>query len=76
MASSLLPPATVNGASPAQASKMAPFTGLKSTAGLLMTRNTNDITSIASNGGRVECMLVSPPHNIDFVFIYIEIDSF
>ncbi|MQL41299.1 hypothetical protein EI012_25640 [Escherichia coli] len=53
---------TVNRASPAQASMVAPFTGLKSTIGFPVTRKTNnDITSVANNGGRVQCMLVWPP---------------
>ncbi|CAI0451059.1 unnamed protein product [Linum tenue] len=41
----------------AQASMVAPFTGLKSTAAFPATRKSvNDITSITSNGGRVQCM--------------------
>ena len=55
---------TVNRASPVQASMVAPFTGLKSTAGLPVTRKTNDITSIASNGGRVQCMKVWPTRGL------------
>jgi ribulose-bisphosphate carboxylase small chain len=48
--------------SPAQATMVAPFTGLKSSAAFPVTRKTNkDITSIASNGGRVSCMKVWPP---------------
>ncbi|XP_061359249.1 ribulose bisphosphate carboxylase small subunit, chloroplastic isoform X3 [Gastrolobium bilobum] len=55
---------TVNRASPAQASMVAPFTGLKSMAGFPVTRKTNnDITTIANNGGRVQCMQVWPPIN-------------
>lgn len=51
--------ASVNRISPAQATTVAPFTGLKSTSTLPMTRKlNNDITSIASNGGRVQCMQV------------------
>ncbi|CAI0451077.1 unnamed protein product [Linum tenue] len=46
----------------AQASMVAPFTGLKSTAAFPATRKSvNDITSITSNGGRVQCMKVWPP---------------
>ncbi|KAB5561109.1 hypothetical protein DKX38_006066 [Salix brachista] len=42
---------------PAQANMVAPFNGLKSTAAFpVSTRKANDITSIASNGGRVQCM--------------------
>ncbi|XP_011099670.1 ribulose bisphosphate carboxylase small chain, chloroplastic-like [Sesamum indicum] len=47
-------------ASPAQASMVAPFTGLKSTSGLPVARKSNDITSVASNGGRVQCIQVWP----------------
>ncbi|XP_044506884.1 ribulose bisphosphate carboxylase small subunit, chloroplastic-like [Mangifera indica] len=53
--------ATVNRASLAQASMVAPFNGLKSTSAFPVTRKTNDITSISNNGGRVQCMLVWPP---------------
>nr|AFK42721.1 unknown [Lotus japonicus] len=52
---------TIKGASPAQASMVAPFTGLKSMAGFPVRKANNDITSIASNGGRVQCMQVWPP---------------
>ena len=53
---------TVSRASLAQANLVAPFTGLKSSAGFPVTKKTNnDITSIASNGGRVNCMQVWPP---------------
>ncbi|CAI0428163.1 unnamed protein product [Linum tenue] len=46
----------------AQASMVAPFTGLKSAAAFPVTKkSTNDITSITSNGGRVQCMKVWPP---------------
>ncbi|MBT2964630.1 ribulose-1,5-bisphosphate carboxylase small subunit, partial [Vibrio anguillarum] len=49
-----------------QASSMvAPFTGLKSAATFPVSRKQNlDITSIASNGGRVRCMQVWPPINM------------
>lgn len=51
--------ASVNRTSPAQATVVAPFTGLKSASTIPMTRKlNNDITSIASNGGRVQCMQV------------------
>ncbi|KAJ8747056.1 hypothetical protein K2173_013154 [Erythroxylum novogranatense] len=67
MASSMLSTATVASiscATPAQATMVAPFTGLKSTAGLPVTRKTStDITSLASNGGKVSCMQVWPPIN-------------
>jgi ribulose-bisphosphate carboxylase small chain len=52
---------TVNRASPAQANLVAPFTGLKSLAGFPVTKKNNDITSLASNGSRVNCMQVWPP---------------
>ncbi|XVF31606.1 hypothetical protein REPUB_Repub17cG0005700 [Reevesia pubescens] len=62
MASSMISSATiatVNRASPAQASMVAPFTGLKSASAFPVTRKANnDITSLASNGGRVQCMQV------------------
>ncbi|XP_052187093.1 ribulose bisphosphate carboxylase small subunit, chloroplastic-like [Diospyros lotus] len=60
MASSMISTAAVaslNRASPAQATMVAPFTGLKSSSALPATRKLdNDITSLASNGGRVQCM--------------------
>ena len=46
-------------ASGAQANMVAPFNGLKSMAGFPVTRKSNGITSIASNGGRVQCMQVT-----------------
>ncbi|XP_050381701.1 ribulose bisphosphate carboxylase small subunit, chloroplastic-like [Argentina anserina] len=53
--------AVATAASPAQASMVAPFTGLKSGAAFPVTRKTNaDITSLPSNGGRVQCMKVWP----------------
>ncbi|OMP04746.1 hypothetical protein COLO4_09321 [Corchorus olitorius] len=63
MASSMMSSATVvSRASPAQAAMVAPFTGLKSASTFPTTRKNNrDITSIASNGGRVQCMQVWPP---------------
>ncbi|PON87848.1 Ribulose bisphosphate carboxylase, small chain [Trema orientale] len=65
MASSMISSATVatvSRATPAQATLVAPFTGLKSMAGFPTTKKANnDITSIASNGGRVQCMQVWPP---------------
>ena len=54
--------AAVNRATPAQATMVAPFTGLKSSSAFPVTRKSNtDITSIASNGGRVQCMQIWPP---------------
>ncbi|KAL5711790.1 ribulose-bisphosphate carboxylase [Ranunculus cassubicifolius] len=50
-------------ASPAQSSMVAPFTGLKSSSAFPVTRKSNDITSITSNGGRVQCMKVWNPVN-------------
>ncbi|XWS47611.1 hypothetical protein CRYUN_Cryun14cG0167000 [Craigia yunnanensis] len=65
MASSMISSATiatVNRTSPAQASMVTPFTGLKSASAFPVTRKANnDITSLASNGGRVQCMKVWPP---------------
>ncbi|CAJ2665994.1 unnamed protein product [Trifolium pratense] len=51
---------TVN-RSPVQASLGSTFTGLKSSAGFPVTKKSNDITSITSNGSRVHCMQVWPP---------------
>ncbi|XP_030508026.1 ribulose bisphosphate carboxylase small subunit, chloroplastic-like isoform X2 [Cannabis sativa] len=68
MASSMMSSATVatvSRASPAQATMVAPFTGLKSAAAFPSTKKANnDITSITSNGGRVQCMQVWPPRNV------------
>ena len=61
MAYSMLSSAAVV-TSPAQATMVAPFTGLKSSSAFPVTRKANnDITSIVSNGGRVNCMQVWPP---------------
>lgn len=62
MASSLLSSAavaTAKSATPAQASLVAPFNGLKSVAAFPGTRKTTNITSLASNGGKVQCFNVS-----------------
>ncbi|KNA17382.1 hypothetical protein SOVF_080400 [Spinacia oleracea] len=66
MASSVLSSAAVATVSrtPAQASMVAPFTGLKSTVGFPATKKNDDITSLASNGGRVQCMKVWPTQNM------------
>ncbi|CAK7349725.1 unnamed protein product [Dovyalis caffra] len=64
MASSVFSTATfasINRATPAQATMVAPFTGLKSTCAFPIAQKTTDITSLASNGGRVQCMKVWPP---------------
>ncbi|XP_010263795.1 PREDICTED: ribulose bisphosphate carboxylase small chain, chloroplastic-like [Nelumbo nucifera] len=56
--------ANIGRATPAQASMVAPFTGLKSASAFPVTRKANnDITSLPlpSNGGRVQCMQVWPP---------------
>ncbi|XP_055825778.1 ribulose bisphosphate carboxylase small subunit, chloroplastic 2 [Solanum dulcamara] len=66
MASSVISSAAVaTRTNVAQASSMiAPFTGLKSAASFPVSKKQNlDITSIASNGGRVRCMQVWPPIN-------------
>ncbi|EEF30752.1 ribulose bisphosphate carboxylase small subunit, chloroplastic [Ricinus communis] len=63
MASSIVPStmASLNRAAP-QASMVAPFTGLKSSSVFPVTRKqNNDITTLASNGGKVHCMQVWPP---------------
>ena len=64
MASSVLSSAAVaTRTNVAQANMVAPFTGLKSAASFPVSRKQNlDITSIASNGGRVQCMQVWPPY--------------
>ncbi|CAK9150699.1 unnamed protein product [Ilex paraguariensis] len=63
MASSMISStAVVSRAAPAQASMVAPFRGLKSVSAFPVTRKSNnDITSLPSNGGRVQCMKVWPP---------------
>ncbi|MBT8694734.1 ribulose-1,5-bisphosphate carboxylase small subunit [Yersinia pestis] len=53
--------ANVTRTTPAQAGMVAPFTGLKSTSAFPVTKKTNEITSLATNGGRVQCMQVWPP---------------
>ncbi|KAL8042419.1 hypothetical protein ABFX02_09G049300 [Erythranthe guttata] len=65
MASSMLSTATAatTAVSSAQASMVAPFTGLKSAVAFPATRKSADITTIASNGGRVSCMKVWPTVN-------------
>ncbi|KAL7139413.1 hypothetical protein ABFS83_09G048900 [Erythranthe nasuta] len=68
MASSMLSTATaattaVSRSTAAQASMVAPFTGLKSAVAFPATRKSADITTIASNGGRVSCMKVWPTVN-------------
>ncbi|XP_030521295.1 ribulose bisphosphate carboxylase small subunit, chloroplastic-like [Rhodamnia argentea] len=49
----------VNRASLVQASMVVPFTGLKSA--FPTTRKSANITSLANNGSRVQCMQVWPP---------------
>lgn len=60
MASSMVSSATVASVNraPAQASMAAPFNGLKSASAFPVTRKVNDIISVVSNGGRVQCMKV------------------
>ncbi|XP_057951104.1 ribulose bisphosphate carboxylase small subunit, chloroplastic-like isoform X1 [Malania oleifera] len=64
MASSMISSAAVaavNRTNPAQAAMVAPFSGLKSTSAFPVTKKLhNDLTSLPSNGGRVQCMLVWP----------------
>ncbi|KAL1815388.1 hypothetical protein ACET3Z_017962 [Daucus carota] len=62
MASSMISCA-VSLATPTQANMVAPFTGLKSNAAFPVTKQANTITSLPSNGGRVQCMKVWPPIN-------------
>lgn len=59
MASSMVSTTTVavsRSTTPAQASMVAPFNGLRSTAAF--PRKNADITTLANNGGRVSCMKV------------------
>ena len=57
--------AVINRATPAQASVVAPFTGLKSSSAFPATRKlTSDLVSVPSNGGRVQCMQVWPPSGL------------
>ncbi|NBH68716.1 hypothetical protein D3Z46_21055, partial [Bacteroides sartorii] len=54
--------ATMTRAVPAQATMVAPFTGLKSNAAFPVTRKEkNEFSALPSNGGRVQCMKVWPP---------------
>ncbi|WP_440994870.1 ribulose-1,5-bisphosphate carboxylase small subunit [Cysteiniphilum litorale] len=65
MATSMVSTAAVAARSaPAQASMVAPFTGLKSVAGFPATRKNADITTVANNGGRVSCMKVWPTEGL------------
>ena len=50
--------ASVNWATPALAA-VTPFPGLKSASAFPISRKVDDITSLASNGGLVQCMLLS-----------------
>jgi len=43
---------------------VAPFQGLKSAAAFPVTRKNVDITSFASNGGKVQCFNVWPPEGL------------
>ncbi|KAK1302326.1 hypothetical protein QJS10_CPB12g00346 [Acorus calamus] len=60
MASSLMvsTAAPVSRSATTQASMVAPFTGLKSTSAFPVTRKSNDLSTLPSNGGRVQCMKV------------------
>ncbi|CDP20139.1 unnamed protein product [Coffea canephora] len=40
---------------------VAPFTGLKAASSFPISKKSVDITSLATNGGRVQCMQVWPP---------------
>ena len=75
MAYSMLSSAAVV-TSPAQATMVAPFTGLKSSSAFPVTRKANnDITSIVSNGGRVSCMQVNVTREftVRLVFYYTQL---
>ncbi|XP_020222307.1 ribulose bisphosphate carboxylase small chain 1, chloroplastic [Cajanus cajan] len=61
MASSMISSPAVTTVNRADAGMVAPFTGLKSLAGFPTRKTNNDITTIANNGGRVQCMQVWPP---------------
>ncbi|KAL3527049.1 hypothetical protein ACH5RR_011705 [Cinchona calisaya] len=63
MASSMISSAAAAAtrASPAQATMVAPFTGLKSASSFPTAKKSVDITSLATNGGRVQCIQVWPP---------------
>ncbi|KAM3394591.1 hypothetical protein P3S68_003593 [Capsicum galapagoense] len=64
MASSVMSSAAVATRTNVASNMVAPFTGLKSAVSFPVSRKQNlDITSIASNGGRVQCMQVWPPIN-------------
>ncbi|KAI5684281.1 hypothetical protein M9H77_05509 [Catharanthus roseus] len=58
MASSMISSAAVatTRSSPTQANMVASFTGLKSATAFPVTKKSADITSLASNGGRIQCM--------------------
>ena len=55
--------ATVSRTTSAQASMVAPFTGLKSNVAfpVVTKKANNDFSSLPTNGGRVQCMKVWPP---------------
>ena len=54
--------ATISRATTAQTTMVAPFTGLKSASAFPVTRKlNNDITTLTSNGGKIQCMKVWPP---------------
>ncbi|CAI9278997.1 unnamed protein product [Lactuca saligna] len=54
--------ATMSRAVPAQATMVAPFTGLKSTTAFPATKQAKTgFSSLPTNGGRVQCMKVWPP---------------
>ncbi|XP_021910306.1 ribulose bisphosphate carboxylase small chain, chloroplastic-like [Carica papaya] len=60
MAASIVPSTTIASINRG-CSSVAPFTGLKSSAAFPVTRKSTDITSLPSNGGKVQCMQVWPP---------------
>ncbi|KAG2384352.1 Ribulose bisphosphate carboxylase small chain 1 [Vigna angularis] len=62
MASSMISSPAVTTVNRAGAGMVAPFTGLKSLGGFPTRKTNNDITSVANNGGRVQCMQDAFPH--------------
>lgn len=64
---------TMSRASPAQASMVAPFTGLKSNSAFPATRKVDTgLTSLPSNGGRVQCMKVTQMFDcVDLISVFL-----
>ncbi|KAG9448951.1 hypothetical protein H6P81_008916 [Aristolochia fimbriata] len=65
MASSIMFSTAAVASPAAQSTRVAPFTGLKSIANFPTARKTNnDLSTLPSNGGRVQCMQVWPPEGL------------